>query len=148
MCVQRGRKYQIKINHIQLINHFCVRNALKYMKSWDSIIYARISEMYFKQICFCNVLLKRFKTRFIITNIAYSFILYCLDKNNFDIKYAFSTYEIIIFKFLNCSNMNITNIDIHNLTISSAMNQIMYLPKIVELLFSVSSKILILQIIH
>ena len=53
--------------------------------------------MFFKQICFCNVLLKRFKTRFVITNIAYSFILYyCLDKNKFDIKYAFRAYGINI----------------------------------------------------
>ena len=42
--------------------------------------------MFFKQICFCNVVLKRFKTRFLITNIAYSLILYCLDKENFHIK--------------------------------------------------------------
>ena len=42
--------------------------------------------MFFKRICFCNVMLKRFKTRFLITNIAYSFILYCLDKDNFHIK--------------------------------------------------------------
>ena len=94
VCIERPETLDKDQSHSTDISLLCEKCAQIYkILGFDySCLHQQNIWMFFKQICFCNVVLKRFKTRFLITNIAYSFILYCLDKDNFHIKiFIFST---------------------------------------------------------
>ena len=101
MCIERPETLDKDQSHSTDKSLLCEKCAqiYKFLGFDYSCLHQQNIWMFFKQICFCNVVLKRFKTRFPITNIAYSFILYCLDKDKFHIKiciqYSYPSMTII-----------------------------------------------------